>query len=170
MGDFLGIYLKDQLALGIAWRELARRAGRSNRGSDLGQALEHVATAIAEDVQTFEQLMRRLDVRPNPVKNGLALAAERLGRLKLNGRLAGYSPLSRFVELEALVMGIEGKKVLWTTLGDLAGLRSRLPDVDFDELVRRADRQRSELEPFRARAGIEAFRPAAAAAAAADPG
>jgi hypothetical protein len=27
-------------------------------------------------------------------------------------------------------MGIEGKKQLWTTLGDLASLSARLPDLD----------------------------------------
>jgi hypothetical protein len=77
--------------------------------------------------------------------------------LKLNGRLRTYSPLSRFVELEALVMGIEGKKVLWTTLRDVAGLGTRLPDIDFDDLIARADKQRTELEPFRVEAGREAF-------------
>lgn len=54
-------------------------------------------------------------------------------------------------------MGIEGKKLLWTTLRDLAGLASRLPDVDFDDLIERAERQRAELEPFRVRAGTEAL-------------
>ena len=101
--------------------------------------------------------MRRLGIRPSRVKAWSALGAERLGRLKLNGRLAGYSSLSRFEELEFLVMGIEGKKQMWTTLRDLAGLRTRLPDVDFDELIDRAGRQRAELEPFRALAGTEAF-------------
>jgi hypothetical protein len=155
--DFLGIYLRDQLALGLVWRALASRAERNNRDSELGQALSRVATGIAEDVRTFEEIMGRLGIRPNPVKNALALAAERAGRLKLNGRLTTYSPLSRFVELEGLVMGIEGKKVLWTTLADIAELRTRLPDVDFDELMSRADRQRAELEPFRVQAGKDAF-------------
>jgi hypothetical protein len=157
MDDFLGIYLKDQLAAGIVWRELARRAAHQNRDGDLGRALQRVTEAITEDVETFERIMNRLGVRPSRVKNAVAFAAERAGRLKLNGRIAGYSPLSRFVELEALVMGIEGKKVLWTTLGDLAGLRSRLAEIDFDELMIRAEQQRAELEPFRAAAGRTAF-------------
>ncbi len=87
----------------------------------------------------------------------LLAAKERLGRLKLNGRLGTYSPLSRFMGLEFLAMGIEGKKLLWTTLRDLAGLASRLPDVDFDDLIQRAERQRADLEPFRVRAGTEAL-------------
>lgn len=157
MDEFLGIYMNDQLALGVLWREVARRSQRNNSGTQLGEVLERVSAGIAEDVETFQQIMRRLGVRRNPVKIGLAVGAERLGRLKLNGRLGTYSPLSRFVELDFLAMGIEGKKLLWATLRDLAGLASRLPDIDFDHLIERAEHQRADLEPFRVRAGTEAL-------------
>jgi hypothetical protein len=162
---FLGIYMNDQLALGTLWRELARRAQRNNSGTELGEALARVSAAIAEDVETFQQIMHRLGIRIDPLKIGLAVGAERLGRLKLNGRLGTYSPLSRFVELDLLAMGIEGKKILWATLRDLAGLASRLPDVDFDDLIERAERQRADLEPFRARSGTDAFAAASTDAA-----
>jgi hypothetical protein len=155
---FLGIYMNDQLALGIGWRELARRAQRSNDGTDLGDALARVAQGIAEDIETFATIMRRLGISKNPVKTTGAIAGERLGRLKLNGRLRGYSPLSRFVELDFLVMGIDRKTQLWSNLRDLAGVGARLPDVDFDELIARAERQRAELEPFRAEAGRDTLR------------
>jgi hypothetical protein len=59
MEDLLRIYMNDQLALGVGWRELARRAARENRGTQLGAALADVATQIREDVETFEELMRR---------------------------------------------------------------------------------------------------------------
>lgn len=157
-GDrLLGIYLNDQLAAGVLWRELARRAHHSNPEGELGAALADVSNQIAEDVETFGRVMDRLGIARGRVKPALATAAERLGRLKLNGHLTSYSPLSRFVELEALAMGIEGKKVLWQTVGDIAGVRARLPDVDFDELIARAERQRARLEPFRVAAGREAF-------------
>ena len=151
----LGIYLNDQLAAGILWREVARRAARANRGTELGEALQSVSTQIAEDVETFERIMERVGTPRSRLKPRLAIAAERVGRLKLNGRVLSYSPLSRFNELEFLAMGIEGKKILWANLRDLAELR--LADVDFGHLVARAERQRAELEPFRVRAGREAF-------------
>jgi hypothetical protein len=157
VNEFLGIYMNDQLALGVLWREAARRSQRNNSGTELGEALARVSAAIAEDVETFQRIMCRLDIQQNPIKIGLAISAERLGRLKLNGRLGSYSPLSRFVELDFLAMGIEGKKLLWATLRDLAGLASRLPDVDFDHLIMRAERQRADLEPFRVRAGTDAL-------------
>lgn len=150
--------MNDQLAAGVAWREVARRSQRSNDGTALGDALEKVATEIAEDVGTFESMMERLGLERSRVKPLLAVAGERLGRFKLNGRLFRYSPLSRFAELDFLIAGIEGKKILWADLRDLAGLPARLPDVDFDALVERAAGQRAALEPFHAQAGREAFR------------
>jgi hypothetical protein len=164
MTDYLAIYLRDQLALGVVWRELARRSARSNRGTPAGAALRTVATGISQDVDTFKRIMRTLDIRPNPVKLGLAVAAERVGRAKLNGQVLGYGPLSQFLELDVLTMGILGKQQLWATLRDLAGLGARLPDIDFDALIRRAEEQRQALEPFRVEAGAKAFaaRPRAA--------
>lgn len=155
---FLQIYMHDQLAAGVLWREVARRAQRRNAGTELGEALTRVATGIAEDVTTFEEIMERLGIRPSRLKPSLAIAAERLGRLKMNGRLLSYSPLSRFAELDFLAMGIEGKKILWANLRDFADLASPLADVDFGHLIERADRQRAELESFRAQAGRQALR------------
>ncbi len=157
METYLGIYLRDQLALGVFWREVARRARDNNRGTPLGDALAEVADGITEDVDTFRTIMRRIGFRPNPVKTRLSVVAERIGRLKLNGQIRGYSPLSRFLELEILTMGIQGKKQLWATLRDLADLATRLPDIDFDHLIDRAEQQRTTLEPFRVRAGTTAL-------------
>ncbi len=157
MTHLLRVYLNDQLALGVLWREVAQRARRNNEGTDAGAILERVSTGITEGVQTFERIMRRLGAAKNPVKTSAALAAERLMRLKLNGRVRGYSPLSRFVELDFLAMGIDGKKLLWTTLRDLAALGTRLPEVDFEQLIERAICQREDLEPHRAAAGRRAL-------------
>ena len=106
---------------------------------------------------TFEQIMDRLCVKKSPVKSSLAVVGERLGRLKLNGRLGGYSPLSRFAELDFLAMGIDGKVLLWANLRDFAGLGERVPEVDFDHLIERARQQRAEIEPHRADAGRQAL-------------
>ncbi len=153
----LGIYLNDQLALGVAGRELARRAASENTGSELGAFLERLALEVTEDVEVLEAVMKRLGIPLSRMKRPLALVAERLGRLKPNGQLRGYSPLSRFVELESLALGLDGKKLLWANLRDLAQVGDRLADVDFGALIERATRQREELEPFRVAAGHESL-------------
>ena len=149
----LAIYLNDQLALGVAGRELARRAERENAGTELGTFLQRLALEVTEDVDTLERIMKRLDLPLSSVKRPLALVAERVARLKPNGRVRGYSPLSRLLELESLALGLEGKKVLWSNLRDLAAVNGRLDDIDFEALIERARRQRDELEPHRVAAG-----------------
>ena len=73
-------------------------------------------------------------------------AGEKVGRLKPNGQIRGYSPLSRFLELETLSVGISGKLALWRSLQQLPEVAERLPGIDLAELVERAERQRAELE------------------------
>ena len=153
----LGIYLNDQLALGVAGRELARRAASENTGSELGAFLGRLAREVTEDVDTLEAVMQRLEIPLSRMKRPLALVAERVGRLKPNGQLRGYSPLSRFLELESLALGLDGKKLLWANLRDVGQVADRLVGVDFDALIERAARQREELEPFRVAAGRESL-------------
>ena len=80
--------------------------------------------------------------------------AERVGRLKLNGKLFERSPLSSVVELETLVVGVRGKEALWTALqrADVS-----LEDVDLDALAESARAQGVELEALRLSAAAEAF-------------
>jgi hypothetical protein len=154
---YLRIYLNDQLALGIAGRELARRAARENAGTGTGAALEEIARQVAEDVVALETVMTRLSVPRSRLKPHLGALAERAGRLKLNGSLRTYSPLSRFSELDLLLIGLRAKQQLWETLRDLAALPRGLPGIDLDELIRRAEAQQDALEPCRVQAGLEAF-------------
>ena len=153
----LGIYLNDQLALGVAGRELARRAASENAGTELGVFLDRLAREVTEDVDTLEGVMQRLGIPLSRMKRPLAFVAERVGRLKPNGQLRGYSPLSRFLELESLALGLDGKKLLWANVRDLARGGDRLGEIDFDSLIERAARQREELEPFRIAAGRESL-------------
>ena len=85
--------------------------------------------------------MEQLGVRRDPVKPAAAWAAEKLGRLKPNGQLTGYSPLSRMVELEMLLIGITGKTGMWRALARTLG--SSVGRFDFVALEERGERQRS---------------------------
>ncbi len=98
--------------------------------------------------------MRQLDVAPSAIKVGLVRMAERVGRLKPNGRLFKRSPLSRIVELEVLVVGIRGKEALWTALltADLS-----LQGVDLDALVDSARTQAREVDEQRLGAAADTF-------------
>lgn len=153
----LAIYLNDHLAGAIAGRELARRAAASNRSSQYGEFLTALAKEIEEDRQSLLEIMGTLGVGVDRLKQTAGWGAEKLGRLKLNGRVLGYSPLSRVVELEALSLGVRGKLAMWLTLKQLEPDEPRLSASDLDELVRRAEGQLTQLEIRRQRATAEAF-------------
>ncbi len=159
-GRLLGIYLNDHLAGATVGVELARRALRSNRGTEIGRFLEGFHAEVTEDRRSLEQVIERLGFRQSTVKRAAAVAAERVARLKLNGRITGYSPLSRVLELEGLTVGVEGKLSLWRNLRDGAGLAERLgDDIDLDRLVARAERQLERLAEHRVAAARLAFAP-----------
>lgn len=152
----LGIYLNDHLAGATAGAAISRRMAGSNRGTRFAARLETLAKEIDEDRGTLRSVMQRLEATINPAKVAFARLAERTGRVvKLNGRILSYSPLSRVEELEALRMGIEGKLALWRTLKETRD--RRLKGVDLDELARRAEGQRDELEAMHVEAAREAF-------------
>jgi hypothetical protein len=142
---YLAIYLNDHLAGATGGVELARRLRASNRGIDpFWQPLDRICKEIEEDRATLEQVIDRLGFSRSRVKPAGAWVAEKLGRLKLNGRLRGYSPLSRVLELEGLLIGITGKMALWETLTELEGVE-RL-GIDFAHMTARAVAQRSTVD------------------------
>jgi hypothetical protein len=100
--------------------------------------------------------MESLGVGRDRFKPAGAWVAEKLGRLKPNGQLRGYSPLSRLIELEGLYMGISGKARLWKVLESTVG--DRLPEAGFAALAERADRQRAEVEALEEAAAELALR------------
>lgn len=148
----LSIYLNDHLGGSTVGRDLARRAAANNRGTDYGQFLTTLAVEIDEDRDALLGLMRRLGVRVDQVKVVLGWATEKVGRLKLNGQLTGYSPLSRVVELEGLLLGVRGKLALWTALERLPPSTRQTAAVDLERLADRATRQCEQIEEHRLRA------------------
>jgi hypothetical protein len=154
---YLPIYLNDHLAGATLGVELARRASRENEGTELGDFLRELTREVEEDRESLVALMRSLGVAQSRLKVAGAWTAEKLGRLKLNGEVTGYSPLSRLVELEGLAAGIEGKRSLWRSLEQVRDRDDRLRGVDVSGLAARADSQRERLEPFRLAAAGDAL-------------
>jgi hypothetical protein len=154
----LAIYLNDHLAGATLGAAVARRATISNRESQAYQAaLSSLAEEIREDRVSLLGIMSALKVGTDPVKQALAWGAEKAGRLKLNGHLLSYSPLSRLDELEFLALGVTGKLALWRSLELLAPQEPRLRREQLAELIVRAERQLEELEACRRRAVVDAF-------------
>jgi hypothetical protein len=155
---YLPIYLNDHLTASTFALELAGRAAGENRGSELGDFLAGLRLEIETDRRTLQEIMASLGVAKDPLKRPVGWIAEKLGRLKLNGSLLSYSPLSRLEEIEGLSLGVDGKLGLWQALKVTHGDDPRLRGVDLDALITRARSQRRRLERQRRRAAQEALR------------
>ncbi len=149
------IYLQDHLGGATLGLELARRTARENRGNDYGPVLERLAEEIAQDRQALIEIADELGAGRSPVKEAGGWLGEKLGRLKPNGRIVGYSPLSRLIELEALMLGVSGKAALWRALRE--SVRDQVAGRNLADLAKRADDQRDRLEGLRIRAAKEAL-------------
>jgi hypothetical protein len=144
--ELLPIYLNDHLAGATVGSGLAHRAAGSNEGTELGEFLRDLAGQVDADRAQLQDVMARLDVAQDPVKVGAAWLAEKVGRLKLNGRLLEYSPLSRVIEIEGLMAGVQGKRGLWETLAAAALSEPRIAEIDFVQLIERAGEQLEGLD------------------------
>jgi len=146
--DLLAIYLNDHLAGSMTAIELIKRASGEHAGTPLGGFLSALAAEIEADRQSLRAVMAHIGAREHPVKLAVAWAAEKAGRLKLNGTLLSRSPLTPLLELEALETGISGKRQLWRTLDvlerDIGPTRERIP-----ELIARAEDQLARVEEQR---------------------
>ncbi|MFJ8493174.1 hypothetical protein ACIRBZ_33225 [Streptomyces sp. NPDC094038] len=150
--DLLGIYLNDHLAGSTVGAGRSRFAARSHRDPPYAEPLRHLADEIAEDRESLLRIMRSLGVPRRRYKVAASGAAERLGRLKSNGRLCRRSPLTLVIELEFLRLGVKGKELGWRTLRALAESDGRLDEQELDGLIARAERQMNTLEGLRVRA------------------
>ncbi|WNG15976.1 hypothetical protein [Cystobacter fuscus] len=155
--NLLRIYLNDHLMGSVGGLELAKRARAENEDNAVGEYLASFLEELQADRATLKNVMRALGFKLDPLKQGLAWVGEKFERLKPNGRLTGYSPLSRLEELELLCLGTEGRLSMWRTLRGLAGKDDRLGRFDFTVHIHRAEQQRRALERLRQRAADEAF-------------
>ncbi|MET0512708.1 MAG: hypothetical protein ABW135_13635 [Thermoleophilaceae bacterium] len=153
----LRIYLQDHLAGATGGVELARRARAANQGTTYGDPLAKLADEIEADRRALEGIMDDLGFGADRAKNIAFWAAEKAGRLKLNGQLTGYSPLSRLTELEGLIAGINGKLSLWRSLLEVAPSQPKLDQERLQRLLERGEEQLKTVGELRTRAARDAL-------------
>jgi len=155
--NLLDIYLDDHWAGAAAGSALARRLARENADSVWGADLALVSDQIRGDRRTLADIRRRLHSDGGALKKAVALIGERLSRLKLNGRITRYSPLSRVLELEALISGVSAKQRLWVTLQAFDQRVGLLVDFKLGELEAEASSQVALLCAIHAAAVDDVF-------------
>lgn len=152
------IYLQDQDTLLLISQRVARRSGISNKGTPHGDFLAALSGELEDDSSSLESVMGRLDVQRSRLKRASTWGAEKIGRLKLNGRLIRYSDLSRVYEAESLTALIGMKRSMWRSLKENYG-HQELAGVDLDDLIDKATKQLAGLESHRGAAAKTVLAP-----------
>lgn len=157
-GDvLLATYLNDHHAAAVAATELARRVAAEQRGSPDGEPLRRLALDVEEDLLVLRGIMAALDVPVRGYKAGAAWVAEKLGRLKLNGRLLRRSPATPVIELDALAMAVAGKAAGWRALLPVSDRDGAVDEHRLRELLARAEDQAGRIRDLQSHYATEAF-------------
>lgn len=149
-------YLSDHLAGAEGGSARFRRMADAYAETPIGPELARIAREVAEERDWLDATAEALDVRPSTVKRVGVAVAERVGRLKPNGRLTHPSPLTAVLELDLMRSAVVGKRGVWETLeiwaDELSLDRDRLR-----QLVAGADEQAAALTRLGTIAREQAF-------------
>ncbi len=162
--ELLGVYVNDHLAAATGGIELVSRMIGVHRGARWEQPLGQLLGELREERSALLGVTRALGIPVRQYKQLGVWLAEKVSRVKLNGRLLSRSPLSDLVEFEFLASAVRGKRSGFETLRIRAEVDDRLDRAELDRLIDQAHRQYEWLTEARREVAAEVFggRPAAA--------
>lgn len=158
--EALDIYLNDHLGGATLGTDLAEQLRDRTAGTPLGVLMVRIATEVEEDRQGLVDLMERLEIARNPVKQATAWLAEKVTRAKFGGATSAEPDFGLFMALETLTLGVEGKLTLWKSLKAVETEHPPLAAANLDRLISRAQSQYDALEGERVAAGRHVLRQA----------
>jgi hypothetical protein len=153
----MDVYLNDHLGGATMGVNLAGQIADHAEGTPLADLMTRLQAEIEEDRETLVDLMERMDVRRNPVKQAIGWLAETASRVKFSGALSGDASHGIFMALESMALGVLGKLSLWRALREVRMEHPSLAALDLDALIARAEAQHATLERERLAAGRRAL-------------
>ncbi|MDQ6816098.1 MAG: hypothetical protein M3018_01655 [Actinomycetota bacterium] len=153
----MDVYLNDHLAGAMLGSELAEQIRQRHEDSPLGELMSSIASEIEEDRQQLVDLMKRMEISQNPIKQATGWLAEKASRVKFSGIGSGEPDQSAFMALETLTLGVQGKASMWKSLREVQSQYPPLASTNLEELIARADKQVDALEHERLAAGALAL-------------
>jgi hypothetical protein len=153
----LATYLNNHLAGSVMALELLEQLSEVRAGTAEAPVLIRLHGEISADRQTLEALMAELGITTNLPQQASAWLTEKLSELKLRLDDPSGQALWRLESLEALALGINGKKALWNALMVAAEAVPELGGRDYTQLIERADQQFDVVEGLRIEAARDAF-------------
>lgn len=139
-------YLEDHLAGADVGLVIASRLERAHPGTEVSAVMARMVGDIRGERALVADALQRLDGSPDLVRRAMGI----VGSL---GRLAGSLPFvpepSLLEDLEALAVGVWGKRLLWGAIGRVQESEGGFDGVDVDELAAKAEQQEKEILALR---------------------
>ena len=155
--DLLELYLSDHLTGATAGVNRIERMAADYVDTPMFSELSTVADEIRSDRELLRNVIEDLGLARKPYRQAVAWVGERVGRLKLNGRVLERSPMTMLLEAELMRSAVSGKLGGWETLREHAEGLQLDPQV-FDDLIASSRRQLETLERVHAYARERALR------------
>lgn len=147
--DHIETYLNDHLAGSVVAVELLENLEAVYSGKPIAEFIANLRAEIEADRQELENLMDHLEISQSRTRKVSAWITEKFTELKLRLDDPSRGDLRLFESLEALSLGIEGKRCLWLALSAAAEISPQLRSLDYQRLQQRAEEQRRGVEEKR---------------------
>ena len=147
-------YLNDHLAGSVAAIKLLDRLIENRKGNRLEKFLVDLREDVHADQEVLQNLMRKLDLEESSVRKAGAWIAETIGQAKI---ALSDDSVGLLQAIEALALGVTGKKLLWRALRTVEAELSQLQGIDLSRLEQRAADQFERVEKERLHLSREAF-------------
>src|ERR1043166_4845214 len=155
--EHLATYLNDHLAGSVVALELLEHLEAVHSEDPLRDYFRELRADIAADRDELEALMKALNIDQSRTRKASAWLAEKFTELKLRFDDPKAGALLLLEWLEALSLGIEGKRGLWKALAATSQTTPSLQTADYDRLQQRAQQQRDRVEELRIKTALTAL-------------
>ncbi len=153
----LTTYLNDHHAGSLGAIEMVDHLVETFEDKPLGQFFKDLRTEIETDQKTLESLIEKIGAHESTIKKAGAWVAEKVSRAKIRVSDSADDQLGLLHALEALMLGITGKRALWTALAAAAERVPQLRHLDYAKLQQRATEQRNRIEEKRQEVARQVF-------------
>jgi hypothetical protein len=147
--EALTTYLNDHHAGSVAALELIDHLIETFEGKPLGQFFKDLRAEIEADQNTLEELIEKIGADESAMKKAGAWVAEKFSRSKIRVSDSADDQLGLLHALEALMLGISGKRALWIALAAASEHVPQLRLLDYANLEQRAVDQCDRCEAKR---------------------
>jgi hypothetical protein len=153
----LAVYLSDHRAGAVGAVELLNHLEQAHADTPIARFAAALRTEVEADVRELEEVMSRAGISPSVARNAGAWLTAKLAALKVRIDDPADGALRLLETLEALALGIDGKRALWTALAAVTDQVPAISGMDYARLTQRAESQRSTVEAQRVPAAKAAF-------------